>query len=191
MLGLVPVLLLGAGGRIAESKAPPGAPPEAHDGNRADREKMRQQLMDQFRAMWMWKLTEELKLDEKTAARVFPMLSKFDDQERQLGREMGQAYQDLRRLVDTAPNDGARLDALVGKILDLRARRHAIESEKNAAMRKVLTAPQMAKLMLLMPRLHETFRQRIHDALDDARQGEGAGRADARRRFRGPDPEAP
>lgn len=175
-LAVLPALALLLGG-AARAKDPP-----APGGDPSERDRMRQQLMDQFRAMRMWQLTEELKLDDKTAARVFPMLSKYDDQERQLGREMGQAHEELRRAVEAQPQDTAKLDALVGKILDLRNRRHTLESEKNAALRKALNPQQMAKMMLLMPRIHESFRQRIRDALDGAREGTDAPRAESRRR---------
>jgi Spy/CpxP family protein refolding chaperone len=148
------------GGNAAERK-----PADSTD-RRADRERLRDQLFDQMRAERMWKLTDALKLDEASAAKVFPLLSKYDEQERTLGRERLQAFRDLRDASEAPTPDAARIDALVDKLLALRGRRHALESEKTTALRKVLTPVQMAKMMMLAPRLDDGFRQRIHEAID-------------------------
>ena len=84
------LLWRGPEGAFAAGKgtaAPAGAPESG-----TDREKLRDQIFDQLRAERMWKLTDALKLDEATAARVFPLLSKYDDQERTLGHERGQTF---------------------------------------------------------------------------------------------------
>jgi Spy/CpxP family protein refolding chaperone len=161
-----------------------------HKGSSAERERLRDQIFDQMRAERMWRLTDALKLDEASAAKVFPLLSKYDEQERTLGHERGQTYRDLRDATEAATPDTPRIGALVDKLLALRARRQALEAEKVTALRKVLTPVQMAKMMLLVPRIEDGFRQRIHEAIDGTRDEAANPAPDRLRRplGRGPTP---
>lgn len=142
---------------------------EVGTGNRANEEQLRDQIFDQMRADRMWKLTDALKLDEAAAARVFPLLSKYDDQERNLGHDRAQTFRELRQAIEAPAPDGARINTLIDRLLALRARRQALGTEKNRELRKMLTPVQMAKLMMITPRLDEGFRQRIHEAIDGQR----------------------
>jgi Spy/CpxP family protein refolding chaperone len=179
-------LIAGAGlcrgpeGALAAGKGPPGG---ASD-KAGEREKLRDQIFDQLRAERMWKLTDALKLDEATAAKLFPLLSKFDEQERNLGRERGETHRELRAATEAPSPDNARLETLIDKLIVLRGRRHDLEVEKLAAIRKVLKPLQMAKLMMLVPRMDESFRRRIHDAIEGP--DSGAASADPSAHRRGP-----
>jgi|1185.fasta_scaffold21390_2 Spy/CpxP family protein refolding chaperone len=164
--------VLALGGAARGDARPAAADPNAAADAR--KERLRDQIFDQMRAERMWKLTDALKLDEATAAKVFPLLSKYDDHERAIGHERGQKFRELRELAEGPSPDAGRIDALVDKLLALRARRQALETEKTAALRKVLRPVQMAKLMLLTPRIEEAFRQRIHEALDAAEPAAGS-----------------
>jgi Spy/CpxP family protein refolding chaperone len=170
---LKPVLLmsmLALAGAAAPSPPPrDGKGAADRKGSSAERERLRDQIFDQMRAERMWRLTDALKLDEASAAKVFPLLSKYDDQERTLGHERGETYRDLREVTEAASPDAKSIDALVDKLLALRARRQALEAEKMKALRKVLTPVQMAKMMMLVPRIEDGFRQRIHEAIDGTR----------------------
>jgi Spy/CpxP family protein refolding chaperone len=154
---------------LAEGPRPPGQPGQPGE-RKVDKEHLREQIIDKLRAERMWKLTEALKLDEATAARLFPLLAKFDDQERAIGKERGPIVRDLRDAVDAASPDANRINGLVEKLMGIRARRQALEAEKLASVRKVLTPAQMGKLMLLAPRIDEGFRERIREAVQSARQ---------------------
>jgi Spy/CpxP family protein refolding chaperone len=178
--GLLTALLL-AGTVRAEGPRPPGQQPKQAE-RKAEKERLREQIIDKLRAERMWKLTEALKLDEATAAKLFPLLAKFDDQERALGKERGPVARELRDALDAPTPDNNRINGLVEHLIGIRARRQALEAEKLAAVRKVLTAAQMGKLMLLAPKIDEGFRERIREAVQAARQsGElrGKGRAAA------------
>jgi Spy/CpxP family protein refolding chaperone len=136
---------------------------------RADQDRLREEVIDRFRAERMWKLTEALKLDEATAAKVFPLLSKYDEKERGLGHERGDAMKELREALDAPTPDSKKVDGLVQRLIALRTKRHAIAAEKLQALRKVLSAVQMGKLMLVTPRIDDAFRERIREALDGVR----------------------
>jgi Spy/CpxP family protein refolding chaperone len=163
--GLLAALLL-ASPALADGPRPAGQPGE----RKLEKERLREQIIDKLRAERMWKLTEALKLDEPTAARLFPLLAKFDDQERAIGKERGPIVRDLRDALDAASADSTRINGLVDRLMSIRGRRQALEAEKLAAVRKVLTPAQMGKLLLLAPRIDEGFRERIREAVQSARQ---------------------
>src|SRR5688572_30076328 len=166
--GLVLIGLLLSAPALAEG---PGPKVPAQAGQRkAEKERLREQIIDQLRTERMWKLTETLKLDEPTAARLFPLLARFDDQERALGKERGPIARELRDAISAPNPDQTRINGLVEKLIAIRARRQALEAEKLTAVRKVLTPVQMGKLMLVAPKIDEGFRQRIREGLETARQ---------------------
>src|SRR3954447_9681020 len=100
---------------LAEGPRPPGQPGQPGE-RKVDKEHLREQIIDKLRAERMWKLTEALKLDEATAARLFPLLAKFDDQERAIGKERGPIVRALRDAVDAASPDANRINGLVEKL---------------------------------------------------------------------------
>jgi hypothetical protein len=167
--GLLAGLLL-AGPALAEGPRPAGQPGQPGE-RKAEKEHLREQIIDKLRAERAWKLTEALQLDEPTAAKLFPLLAKFDDQERAIGKERGPIVRDLRDALDAPHADANRINGLVERLMSIRTRRQALEAEKLAAVRKVLTPAQMGKLMLLAPRIDEGFRERIREAVQSSRQG--------------------
>jgi Spy/CpxP family protein refolding chaperone len=149
--------------------AEPANPNKAE--RKAEKERLRDQIVDKFRTERMWELTNALKLDQATAARLFPLLSKYDDEERALSKERNPIARDLRDALE-APNPvSSRINGLVDKLLGIRARRQAMEMEKLNAIRKVLTPAQMGKLLMVAPAIEEGFRDRIKTAVQAARRG--------------------
>jgi Spy/CpxP family protein refolding chaperone len=146
------------------------AQPPNKTERKAEKEHLRDQVIDKFRAERMWELTNALKLDEATAARLFPLLSKYDDDERAITKERGPLARDLREALDAPAPDNARINGLVDRLLAIRTRRQALEQEKLAAVRKVLTPAQMGKLVLVAPAIEEGFRDRIKTAVQAARR---------------------
>jgi hypothetical protein len=179
----------GAGRGDARDPRATGPIDEAQrEARRAAHEKLRAEVLDQMRAMRIYKLTEELKLDQATAATVFPILAQFDDRARVIGqerREIGrEVFQQTR---EGAPNE-ARLKELINKLLANQAKRSALDDERFKALRGALTPLQQAKLLLLLPKLEDDFRRRIRDAMEAQRRAEGRGPDRAQM---GTDPRAP
>ena len=157
---------LGRGPAGDESEATRAARREA-------REKLKKEVLGQMRAMRMWKLTEELKLDQATAAKVFPVLADFDERGRALGRERGDIAREFHALAppDKAP-DNQKLKPLIERLLVNQQKRNALDEERFKALRPALTPVQQAKILLLLPRIDDDFRQRIREAMDARRRAE-------------------
>ncbi len=170
------VLLSGAA--LAAPPRPSTPPVDAplrpgREDRRAGREHLRDEVMDQMRTMRMWRITQELKLDEATAAKVFPLLARSDDQDREVGRECGEIFRSLRDQLLSATPDSMVVNGLIDRLISNRARKMALEQEKVIALRKTLSPIQQAKLLMLLPRIEEEFHQRIREAMD--RNGRGSG----------------
>src|SRR6266436_154732 len=78
-----------AGSARAQNAPPPptGRPPAGGqastpipgDGRTPDQ--LRNEVLERMRALRAWRIVDALKLDEATSARLFPILSKYDDRQ--------------------------------------------------------------------------------------------------------------
>lgn len=138
-------------------------------GHGAARDRLREEVFDQIRAMRMWKLTEELKLDEATAAKVFPLLARFDERRREISHERLALFRELQDLMKAPNPDVSRLTAVIDRMTATHVRRLALEEERFKELRRVLTPLQQAKLILVLPKLEESVREKIRDVVGRGR----------------------
>ena len=174
---LVAAAVLAAGSGVASAEAPRRAPgaaaaPTAGADKRTP-EQLRKEVMERMRALRAWRIVDELKLDEGTSARLFPILAKYDDQELTLMAERREISQEIRTLLAAPQPDDAKLNAAINRMLANRAKRIASRDERIKEVRKVLTPVQQAKLVLLLPRLEREFSHFIHDVADGRRPDDG------------------
>jgi hypothetical protein len=184
-LTLVVVTLLGSGAGTGLALAQPPAggrvePASPNPRRAARRERVRQRI----RAMRAWYLTEQLDLDDAAAGRLFPLLGQFDDRLDELHRRGVQLRRSLRRAMAAARPDPAALDRTTDALLAHYEALYRIQRERFAAVRRVITPAQSARLLLLLPRIDDAIRRQIQRAM----RGQGARRkAGPARRRRGPD----
>jgi Spy/CpxP family protein refolding chaperone len=124
----------------------------------------------------MWKLTEELKLDQAAAAKVFPVLAQFDEKGKDISKERWELAGDVREQVQSGKPDDRKLRQLIDQLQANQQRRNALDEERFKALRQALTPLQQAKLLLLLPRIEDDFRHRIREAIraQKAREQQGA-----------------
>ena len=134
---------------------------------REEREQLHNEVLDQMRAMRMWKLTEELGLDQATAAKVFPLLAEYDEKARELARQRFDIAREVKDQTRAGQPDNRRLQVLIDQLLTNQTRRKALDDERFRALRPSLKPLQQAKLLLLLPRLEDDFRRRIREAMDE------------------------
>jgi len=177
------------------ASAAPGQPPGIDDGSENDprqatrkaarkaaREKLRKEVLDQMRAMRMWKLTEALKLDQDTAAKVFPLLAQYDERAKALAKQRGEIARSVHKEMRSPGGPhAARLEALIDGLLANQRKRHELDEERFTALRQALSPLQQAQLLLLLPRLEDDFRHRIREAIKTQRAAEKAAEAGAPR----------
>jgi hypothetical protein len=160
-LGLAPLLPIERAD--AQPRRGPGAA-TAPAGN--DR---REQVKKRIRAMRAYLLTEELSLDEQTAARLFPVLARYDDEIDRLLEKRIDVQRRLRRA--DALRDGRVIDRLIDEALANQRGFWDVEDRRIAELRKVLAPAQTAKLLVVLPALERKIQNQLRRAIAKGRPG--------------------
>ncbi|HEX5058372.1 MAG TPA: hypothetical protein VFV99_03385 [Kofleriaceae bacterium] len=123
------------------------------------REKIKQRIF----ALRAYTLTSELQLDEATAGRLFPLLSKFDGEFEKLLVARVDITRRLRT-VDTIKDPKA-----VNKLIDEAAANQRalwdIEEKRLVELRKILTPQQTARLLVVLPALERKIQNQLRKAV--------------------------
>lgn len=129
----------------------------------------REEIRKKIEAVRVWRMTEALKLDEKTAAKFIPVISSIEQRRAELMREQMDAMRDLRQGVALQRPDEKRLKAVIDKIeLNNREMMKLMEKEIEAA-KDYLTIEQQARFLLFQ---HE-FQRDMRRMINRARGGRG------------------
>ena len=147
----------------APGQTPPNNGPNQPQLNRRERIKKR------IRALRAYTLTEELQLDEATAGRLFPLLARYDDE---FDRLLGARADIAKRLAAAGRgNDARAANTLVDEAIANQRAFWEMEDKRLAELRKILSAQQVARLLVVLPPLE----RKIENQLRNAIQGKGAG----------------
>jgi hypothetical protein len=138
----------------------------------------REQIKKRIRAMRAYSLTEELALDEATAARLFPLLARYDDEIDKLLEKRVDVQRRLRRA--DGPRDpradGSRdpraLDRVIDEALANQRALWDLEDRRISELRKILAPPQTAKLLVVLPALERKIQNQLLRAIGKGRPGD-------------------
>lgn len=163
-----------AASAIAQQQAP---------GPRRDQpsEEQREAVRKKIDAVRIARLTETLKLDEKTAAAFIPVISALEQKRRDLMKENRAILQEMRALLHASPPDEGKLKAAISRIGKNRQELAAQRDKEFEAARKNLTVAQMARYIIF----NQEFQQEMRGMLDEARGGHPGRKADGRGPGRG------
>jgi hypothetical protein len=158
------------------SAQPPGATPPtapAPAGVNQQQLNRREKIKNRIRALRAYTLTEELKLDEATAGKLFPVLAKYDNE---FDRLLGQRADIAKRLAAASNgNDARAADKIVDEAV---ANQHAfweMEDKRLAELRKILNAQQTARLLVVLPPLERKIENQLRNAIQGKGPGAGGG----------------
>lgn len=155
---------------VAFAQAPGQTPPRG--GPQAGVQDRREAVKKKIRAMRAYTLTEELGLDEKAAARLFPILSRWDD----VTDKLLQARVDIQRRL-LATTEPKALDKIIDEAVANQKSFWDLEDKRLAELRKVLTPAQTARLLVVLPAFERKIQNQLKRAI--ARQRNVRGRAAA------------
>ena len=164
--------VVGMGAAAAEPAHRPVAAGAPAGGDKRSPEQLRKEVLERMRALRAWRIVEELKLDEGTSARLFPILARYDEQELALAAERRDIAIELRALLAAPRPDDTKLTAAINRMLANRAKKHTLRDERINELRKVLTPVQQARLVLLLPQLEREFAQFIRDVAGQRDDGQ-------------------
>jgi Spy/CpxP family protein refolding chaperone len=143
--------------------------------NQAGAVDRRERIKKRIRALRAYTLTEELSLDEATAAKLFPILAKYDDE---IGKHLV-ARVKLRHDLDVAigKNDDKAVDKAIDDMVANQKALWGIDEKRFAELRKALTPSQAGKLLVVLPALERKVQNMLQRAMTArGRAGAGAGR---------------
>jgi len=118
-------------------------------------------------------VTEALDLDEKTAARLFPIINRYDEKMAALKKQRRTLRRQLRRSLRSPGTPDAEIDAIVNRMVAHQKRSWKLQDERFRAVRKVLTPRQAARILVVLPQIDRQIRQQIRRAMKRGRSGKG------------------
>ncbi len=170
-LAIIAIALLLAGTTAHAQQGPgPMGGPDA---------KKQEEVRKKVETVRMWRLTEELKLDEKTSARLASFLSAMDEKRRVLMRERMETMKDLRALLKTGTPNEKKLKANLDKLEKDRREMMELEGKEMSGIKDILSIEQQARYVIFQ----QEFRRELRGMIAEARGG-GQGRGPA---GKGPD----
>ncbi|MCS7014233.1 MAG: hypothetical protein RMI34_07125 [Chloroherpetonaceae bacterium] len=119
---------------------PPSSPEQMSPERRA-------QFIARLRQLRIWKLTDRLKMTEEQSIRFFPKYNRYQDEYFAKVEQLHAQMRELRELEAKKAPD-SELDKQVEKILATRTEMSGLFSKYAKEFREVLTAQQLAELML-------------------------------------------
>jgi Spy/CpxP family protein refolding chaperone len=153
---------------VAAAQPAPGPAPRV--GPQADR---REEVKKKIRAMRAYTLTEELALDEKTAAKLFPVLARWDDVTDKLLQQRVDIMQRVAAAGGASGADPKVLDKLIDEVVANQKGFWDLEEKRLAELRKILTPAQTAKLIVVLPAFERKIQNQLRRAM---RRGAAAAR---------------
>ncbi len=143
-------------------------------------DKKKDKLKRKIRTMRAIVLADELDLDEDTAARLFPILNKYDDEFAKLAAD-GVALRKQADDAEAAGDDGA-LDQAVDALVANRRDRWDLDDARFAEVRKVLSPAQAARILVVLPEIDRKILDGARKAVRDGKAGKASKKKPVRRR---------
>lgn len=125
----------------------------------ADPVERREQIKRKIRAMRAYTLTEELALDEQTAGRLFPVLSRYDDEIDRLLEKRRDIQRRLR--AGDSLRDPRAIDRLIDDAIANQRAFRDLEDKRIGELRKILTPVQMTRLLVVLPAIDRKIQNQL------------------------------
>jgi Spy/CpxP family protein refolding chaperone len=135
--------------------------PAAAQPDGQKRAQVRQRITD----FAMQQITQELALDAPTAQRFKDVAAKYEPQIAGLHREVGMAMKELKAQLAAAQPDEGKLQQLADTIVNDRTKVQALEAQRTADNRRVLTPTQFAKLVVAWPKINRQIKIEMFKAM--------------------------
>jgi len=158
----IPLLVLGGvllgAGPAAAQKAPP--PPMGPDASGPLRKRVAR-MIEQYKQM---RIISVLNLSPQQSPKFFAVLHQYDRKIQRLQKGMQGAVRQIRRMVKSGRYDPRKINGLADTILKSQVQIKTLEYQRFRAVKRLITAQQLAKLVLTLPRLERRIRRMIQRA---------------------------
>ena len=134
-------------------------------------DEQREEIRKKMEVVKMSRLTEELKLDEKTAAKFIPVITALDQKRRVLMNENRHAMQELRTELNAQKPDESRMRTAISRIEKCQREIASLREKELQAARENLSVAQQARYLLFK----QEFMREMRGMVEGAR-GSGPGK---------------
>ncbi len=146
------------GNRFAPDQGP-DAPPSPE---------RREQIRKKIEALRVWRMTEALDLDEKTAAKFLPAISALSNKRNELTRENLETMRELRIYLKADRPEEKKIRSALDRLENIHHELTNIRDKENNAAKDHLSIEQQAKFIIFQ----QEFQREISDMLAGARGGQ-------------------
>lgn len=134
-------------------------------------EERREEIRKKIETIRIWRLTEELKLDANTSAKLAAVVSPFEQQRRDIMREHMTTMRELRLSLKSSRPDEAKLKAALEKLQKNQRALQELREKEFKALKDILTIEQQARYLVFQ----QEFQREMQGMIAGARGG-GPGR---------------
>lgn len=154
----------------AQRRSGPGSPSgrfeyAAFDGDEEAGEAKREEVRRKLETVRMWRLTETLKLDEKTSTQLASFLSSIDEKRRGLIKENREAIKEMRASLNAAKPDEGKLKAGIDRIERNQQAIQELRQKEISGVKGMLTTEQQARYLVFQ----QDFRREVRRMIAGAR----------------------
>ncbi len=169
-------LVLGLAAPVQAQQRPMGPPPvdqgdeeffadPGRDGSPPN--ERRQEVLKKIEAVRIWRLTEALQLDEKTAAKFIPAISALDRSRRELMQTNYEIKREIRAALEAEKPDERKLKTALDKLRQNHREMMSLQDKELEAAKNHLTIEQQARYVLFQ----QDFRREMRGMIGQARGG--------------------
>jgi Spy/CpxP family protein refolding chaperone len=142
--------------------AQPATPPPQGEERQMSQER-RAELRKKVEQIWQQKLTEKLSLTEEEKAKVFPLLSKYEEKKRALRQENRQLVRDLERMIEAKATEG-ELKKTIQALEKNDNKLREVKEEGFHELAKILPVDKQARYIVFQEQFRREMRGLIHKA---------------------------
>jgi Spy/CpxP family protein refolding chaperone len=124
-------------------------------------EKKRVEIRKKVEAVRIWRLTEALKLDANTSAKLSPLLSSFDQQRQAIQQEQMETMRALRLTLKSSQPDEAKLRSLLEKAENSRRAMQNLRGKEIIGLKDILSIEQQARFLIFQQDFQREMRGMI------------------------------
>jgi len=176
-IAILVIALLLPGIVARAQQAPQGGPPMDDMFSDPDRgpasEAKRDEVRKKIEAVRIYQLTEELKLDDTTSAKLSSLLSSVDQKRRDLQKEQMAGMRSLRDALKQAKPDESKIKQVLTKLEQNRRGMLDLRESEMKNLKDILTVEQQARFIVFQ---HD-FQHNMRKMIAGARHGNGPGKS--------------
>jgi len=134
------------------------------EGRKPMSEEKRAEIRKKIEAVRIWRLTEALKLDSSTNAKLSSLLSSLDRQRRDIQREQMETMRTLRQSVNSPKSNESIIKADLDKLEKNHRAMQELKNNELSGLKNILTIEQQGRYVIFQYEFMREMRGMIHGA---------------------------